>query len=283
MRRDDRDLRGVDRSLRSRRLPHRHGAPRECRILAGVRACDARAGAGEGHSELPHLRRSRDDDNGQPAHSSPMHTRVDKLPSVLDFAFARAAIKTVAGECGHRRAGESCSRRHRCTKAERQAALRLPTFLGNHDAGRFSTVHAQGVPKASDDEMLKRDAARPCHAADRCAACRRSITATSRASSATAATRTRARTCSRRRSRSTTTMSLIGVERDHGAAEFRYRSSALQVDRESCRAMRTAQAPRLRTGSRLFGQARTSPGLFAVSRFDPASGREMLVAVQHVR
>ena len=36
------------------------------------------------------------------------------------------------------------------------AALQLPTFLGNHDAGRFSTFIRKAVPNASDEEMLKR-------------------------------------------------------------------------------------------------------------------------------
>ena len=41
---DDRDLRQLDRSLRRRRLPHRHRAARECGVLAGIRAGDAAAG-----------------------------------------------------------------------------------------------------------------------------------------------------------------------------------------------------------------------------------------------
>ena len=55
----DRDLRIVDRPLRSRRLPHRHGAPCEPGVLGQVRARDPRACTGEGYPELPHLRRSR--------------------------------------------------------------------------------------------------------------------------------------------------------------------------------------------------------------------------------
>jgi glycosidase len=36
------------------------------------------------------------------------------------------------------------------------AAMRLPTFLGNHDAGRFATFIRRALPKASDEELLKR-------------------------------------------------------------------------------------------------------------------------------
>ena len=38
-----------------------------------------------------------------------------------------------------------------------EAALRLPTFLGNHDAGRFPMLVRHFAPKASNDELLKRD------------------------------------------------------------------------------------------------------------------------------
>jgi glycosidase len=35
------------------------------------------------------------------------------------------------------------------------SALQLPTFLGNHDAGRFSTFMRKALPNASNDELLR--------------------------------------------------------------------------------------------------------------------------------
>ena len=45
-----------------------------------------------------------------PAHTA-VNTRVDKLPSVLDFAFLRAFVDVVAGRRRHRRAGQAVPRR----------------------------------------------------------------------------------------------------------------------------------------------------------------------------
>ncbi|MBN8807880.1 MAG: alpha-amylase [Sphingomonas sp.] len=83
------------------------------------------------------------------------HTRVDGLPAVLDFAFARAVVDTVG-------AGAGTSELFRLFFADpiyeggAAGAMQLPTFLGNHDAGRFAMFVRQGMPKASDDEVLKR-------------------------------------------------------------------------------------------------------------------------------
>ena len=49
----------VDRQIRRRRLPHRHRAARQSGVLAGVRPRDAGARQGQGHPQLPHLRRGR--------------------------------------------------------------------------------------------------------------------------------------------------------------------------------------------------------------------------------
>ncbi len=83
------------------------------------------------------------------------HTRVDKLPSVLDFAFARAVIDAVSGKTGTNQlerlfGGDSLY------EGGTPAALQLPTFLGNHDAGRFSMFMRTNLPKADADEQLDR-------------------------------------------------------------------------------------------------------------------------------
>jgi len=83
------------------------------------------------------------------------HTRVDKMPSVLDFGFARAVEKLLAGEEGT----EILARMYQddgLYEGGAQAALRLPTFTSNHDIGRLSWMIRKARPDASDDEVLKR-------------------------------------------------------------------------------------------------------------------------------
>jgi neopullulanase len=82
-------------------------------------------------------------------------TRVAKLPSVLDFAFLRAVVDTVGGKAGT----EELTRLFdddALYEGGAAAALRLPTFLGNHDFGRFGYFVRKQNPQASDEEILKR-------------------------------------------------------------------------------------------------------------------------------
>jgi len=83
------------------------------------------------------------------------HTRVDKIPSVLDFGFARAVEKLIGGNEGT----EVLARMYQddgLYEGGAQAALRLPTFTGNHDFGRIAWIIRNARPGASDEEMLKR-------------------------------------------------------------------------------------------------------------------------------
>ena len=83
------------------------------------------------------------------------HTRVDKLPSVLDFGFAGAVNKVVAGNEGT----SVLARLYQddgLYEGGAPAALRLPTFTGNHDFGRLAWIIRTARPDATDDEVLKR-------------------------------------------------------------------------------------------------------------------------------
>jgi glycosidase len=83
------------------------------------------------------------------------HTRVDKLPAVLDFGFARAIEKLIGGNEGT----EVLARMYQddgLYEGGAQAALRLPTFTGNHDFGRLAWIIRNARPGASDEELLKR-------------------------------------------------------------------------------------------------------------------------------
>jgi glycosidase len=83
------------------------------------------------------------------------YTRVAKLPSVLDFAFARAVVDMVGGKAGTEVLARLIDD-DALYEGGAAAARRLPTFLGNHDAGRFAQFVRMFNPKASDDELMKR-------------------------------------------------------------------------------------------------------------------------------
>jgi glycosidase len=83
------------------------------------------------------------------------HTRVDRFPAVLDFAEQSAITDMVAGKAGTDRlarvfAGDVLYEGGAAT------ALQLPTFLGNHDMGRFGHFVLQANPDISDAELLDR-------------------------------------------------------------------------------------------------------------------------------
>jgi glycosidase len=83
------------------------------------------------------------------------HTRVDQLPSVLDFGFARAVERLIAGNEGTAvlaRLYEDDG----LYEGGAPAAQRLPTFTGNHDFGRFAYLVRQARPSATGEEVLKR-------------------------------------------------------------------------------------------------------------------------------
>ncbi len=83
------------------------------------------------------------------------HTRVDGFPAVLDFAFQSTVTEIVARKAGTDRlarvfAGDAVYAGGEAT------ALQLPTFLGNHDMGRFGHFVLEANPGISDAELLDR-------------------------------------------------------------------------------------------------------------------------------
>jgi len=83
------------------------------------------------------------------------HTIVDKLPAVLDFSFRQAVVDTVAGTRGTD-AFEALFDGDALYAHGYDTAVTLPTFTGNHDDGRFATFVRTAFPKADDDEVLAR-------------------------------------------------------------------------------------------------------------------------------
>jgi len=83
------------------------------------------------------------------------HTRNDRLPAVLDFAFAAAVRRTVAGAAGT----EVLARLFEgdaLYEGGAAAALELPTFVSNHDEGRFAYFVRRARPGIGDAETLRR-------------------------------------------------------------------------------------------------------------------------------
>jgi glycosidase len=83
------------------------------------------------------------------------HTRTDGIPAVLDFGFKHAVIDTVAGKAPTSELAALFAA-DPLYEGGAAAALQLPTFLGNHDQGRFAWVVTRAFPKASRQEVLKR-------------------------------------------------------------------------------------------------------------------------------
>ena len=85
------------------------------------------------------------------------HTRLDGLPSVLDFAWQRAVQEAVAGTHGPERIARVINADPVYAGGE-AAALRLPTFVGNHDMGRIGHLILKERPDIGDAELLDRAA-----------------------------------------------------------------------------------------------------------------------------
>ena len=83
------------------------------------------------------------------------HTRVDKLLAVLDFSFRQAVLETVAGTRGTD-AFETLFAGDALYEHGFDTAAILPTFTSNHDNGRFATYVRKAFPQAGDDEVIKR-------------------------------------------------------------------------------------------------------------------------------
>ena len=77
------------------------------------------------------------------------------LPYALDMGFAAAAQLVVSGKAGPRTMAEFLEQ-DSVYPGGPITATGLPTFLGNHDFGRFSMFVKQGAEGASADELLAR-------------------------------------------------------------------------------------------------------------------------------
>ncbi|MEV4555797.1 pullulanase-type alpha-1,6-glucosidase [Kitasatospora sp. NPDC049285] len=93
--------------------------------------------------------------SGDPSITSPYVTK-GKLQATLDFAFQEAARKYVSQNGSAKALSELYAQDYRYTTADTDA-YELPTFLGNHDMGRFGSFLQSDNPGASNDALLKKD------------------------------------------------------------------------------------------------------------------------------
>ncbi len=84
-----------------------------------------------------------------------LETRISGQPSVLDFAFDVTVHQVLAGTAGTDKLAQLFEDDPLYQGGE-ATALTLPTFVSNHDAGRFGWYVRQAFPHASDEEVLKR-------------------------------------------------------------------------------------------------------------------------------
>jgi glycosidase len=84
-----------------------------------------------------------------------MHTVVDGLPTVLDFAYQQTVEHLVTGASAPDRMGYLLME-DAVYAGGVETARRLPTFTGNHDMGRIGHLILKARPDISDAELLER-------------------------------------------------------------------------------------------------------------------------------
>jgi neopullulanase len=207
-----------------------------------------------------------------PAHTA-VNTRVDKLPSVLDFSFTRAVVDVVANNAPTDELAK-LFRADPLYEGGSEAALRLPTFLGNHDAGRFGFFIRRFMPNAAPDEVLKRDmlghamlltlrGVPTIYYGDEQGFAGKGGDQDSRQDMFPS------RVASYNEDR------LIGTRSTTAQANFDTNHPLYREIAELAH-IRTTH-PALTRGLQLIRYSADKPGLFAVSRFEPGTGREMLL------
>jgi len=200
------------------------------------------------------------------------YTRVAKLPAVLDFAFANAVRATVAGNAGTDKLARLFADDSLYEGGE-ETALQLPTYISNHDGGRFGFHVRAARPQASDDEVLKRVLL--AHA----------MLFTLRGvpvvyyGDEQGFTGVGGDQDARQDMMTTRTPSYLADRRIGVVAQ----GSNFALEHPIARAVAKLSALRrahaaLRGGRQLVRNYSDAPGLFAVSRLDPTTGREVAIA-----
>ena len=202
------------------------------------------------------------------------HTRTDGIPAVLDFAFARAVNDVVEGRAGT----DELARLFAADplyEGGADAAMTLPTFLGNHDAGRIGMFLRKALPSALPDEILKRDLL-----AHAMLLSLRGVptiySGDEQGFAGVGGDQDARQDMFASKVASYNADPLIGSSGSTAEANFG-ESNPLFREIAALARLRTSH-PALTRGRQLIRFASDKPGLFAVSRFDPATGAEYLIA-----
>lgn len=201
-------------------------------------------------------------------------TRVDKLPTVLDFAVRAAVIDTLTQQAGSDKLvamfnGDALYEGGEAT------AIQLPTFISNHDAGRFGFYARKNLPGVSDAEILQRTLLAHAmiftlrgvpviYSGDEQGFAGDGIDQDAREDMFAS------------RVASYNDNVLLGTKATTAVANFD-RSHPLYAAIAELSALRKEHAA-LRRGKQIIRNYAEKPGLFAVSRIDPQTGREILIA-----
>jgi len=202
------------------------------------------------------------------------HTRTDGIPLVLDFSFRAAVLQALAGQGGSDGL-DLLFKGDPLYQGGAPATLAMPTFVSNHDLGRFAHFVRLALPKAGDDEVLQRVTLAHAmlfglrgvpviYSGDEQGFAGKGDDRAARedmfASQVPSYNATR----------------LVGTDATNAQPSF-------NPQHPLYRAIATLAALRrdhvaLRRGRQMVRAASDTPGLFAASRFDPVDGHEILVA-----
>lgn len=201
------------------------------------------------------------------------HTRVDGFPAVLDFGFRQAAIDTVAGTGGTDKLWELFFQDPLYEGGADKARIQ-PTFISNHDNGRFAYFVRKAFPQADDAEVLAR--VRLAHAMLLTLRGVPTIYAGDEQGFAGDGWDQDAREdMFPSRVASYNDNRLVGTTATTAESNFDTRHPLYRLISELA-ALRTSH-PALQRGRQIVRNYATTPGLFAVSRIDPGTGREVVI------
>ncbi len=201
-------------------------------------------------------------------------TKIAGYPAVLDFAFQNAVMQVVAENKPTSVMADLFEGDVLYAKGEATADI-LPTFLGNHDQGRFARWVRLGNPNAPDAEVLKR--VELAHAMLLTLRGVPTLYSGDEQGFAGDGNDQDAREdLFASRVASYNDNRLVGTTRTTAEDNFQpdhplYRTIA------SLARLRTA-TPALTRGRQVTRQRGDGPGLFTVSRFDPTDGHEVVIA-----
>ncbi len=202
-------------------------------------------------------------------------TKIADYPAVLDFAFGNAIHETVARNKPTSVLADLFGADVLYAKGEETAAI-LPTFHGNHDFGRFGRIIREANPRASDDEVLAR-----AELANAMLLTLRGVpTIYSGDEQGFAGDDGNDQDAREDLFASKVAVyndnKLIGTKATTATANFNPRHPLYREIAELAR-LRTS-TPALTRGRQLIRAQGDGPGVFALSRFDPATGKEVLIA-----